>query len=33
LQRYDIGWKLICALAHARHGIRFARGCDAQSAA
>jgi len=28
LQRCDIGWKLICALAHARHGIRFARGCD-----
>jgi hypothetical protein len=33
LQYFDIGRKLICALAHARHRIRFARRCDVQSAA
>jgi len=33
LQRGDIGWKLIRALAHATHGIRFAPSCDPQSAA
>jgi hypothetical protein len=32
MQRFDIGWKLICALAHARYGIRFAPGCDMQCA-
>ena len=33
LQRCDVGWRLIRDLAHVRHGIRFARACDAQSAA
>ena len=33
LQRGDIGWKLIRALAHATHGIRFAPRCDPQSTA
>ena len=28
LQRRDISWKLICALAHALHRIRFVWGCD-----
>jgi hypothetical protein len=32
LQRCDVGWRLIRALAHVRHRIRFARGCDAQCA-
>jgi hypothetical protein len=32
LQHCDIGWRLICVLAHAQHGIRFARDCGAQSA-
>ena len=28
LQRGDVGWRLIRALAHARKRIKFARGCD-----
>jgi hypothetical protein len=32
LQRCDIGSRLIGTLAHAHHGIRFARRCDARSA-
>ena len=28
LQRCDIGWQRIGALAHANHGIRFARRCN-----
>jgi len=33
LQHCDIGWKLICVLAHAQHASRFAGNRGAQSAA
>jgi hypothetical protein len=33
LQRFDVGWKLGCDLAHARHSIRFARRCGTRRAA
>jgi hypothetical protein len=33
LQRFDVGRKLRCDLAHARHSIRFARRCGTRRAA
>lgn len=33
LQRFDVGWKLRCDLAHARHSIRFASPCGTRWAA
>jgi hypothetical protein len=32
-QRFDVGRKLGCDLAHARHSIRFARRCGTRRAA
>ena len=32
LQHRDVGWQLIGTFAHAEHGIRFARRCEALSA-